>query len=523
MITISKLKADVKSWYETAQENDKIAALNIGYSIICSDTYNKNSDSRSIKLQQHIDTLTQKLDLLTQERDEARTNNANESLNRIMTQAVVQTKQQLINSINESHKVVIDTLKSEKQILKDSLDEYKSKLRSSEDSNNQLKQSADVERERYNELNQQIKCSKTKGNMGEQQIQSILEDAGYIIKKWGNKAGDIAVYSKDDAERLILCIEAKNYDTNANKLGKNGKEIDKFYRDIKEQLESKKSPVYQNSNVPWMFISLKLQIPNIDSLVRQYLGVNCFYVSEPTTESLIASVEIFDAASYAFTKNTQNENYVKTKISELYSLLKLLNEDMYDFNKIDENIETLKKTVTKQHAKLKKKIETIRDSVRLITNDIENPEPKSDSDINLNLDVSNLPHNQILAYIKQLQLDSKQIRMKQVIQQKSNEHSNTNSLDVSTEQTINTSKSNELTKQISKNSIGNLNDEINNLEESSTNEIPNTIITIDEGKTTDTAKNKLVTCDNCGKEVARKNLSRHKKTNKCKNYEDLLT
>jgi len=522
-IDTSKLSLDVKSWYETAEENDKIAALNIGYNIICSDTYNKNSDNRSLKLQQHIDNLNHKLNLLKKERDEEQTSNANESLNRIMTQPIVQAKQQQINSMSESNKQVIDAFNSEKRILKESIEDFKLKLKSSEESNVQLKQSVDLARDQYNELNQQIKCSKIKGNMGEQQIQIILEEAGYIIKKWGNKAGDIAVYSKDDPERLILCIEAKNYDTNPNKLGKNGKETDKFYRDIKEQLESKKSPVYQNSNVPWMFISLKLQIPNVDSLIRQYLGVNCFYVSEPTTESLIASIEIFDAASYVFTKNTQNENYVKTKISELYSLQSCLDDDMYDFNLINKNIDTLKKNISKQEDKLKRKLSTIKDSVLLITNDIENPLNSSNGTINYDVDLVNLPYSEMVNYIKQLQFDAKHNRMKDIVEKTNIDESNLDAISNVFEIQSNEHEQLSVTEQakISENTSENNNDlsifhESNNLNGSNNLNESNK----DSDSKINKKKDKLVSCNNCGREVAKKNLSRHKKTNKCNQFVD---
>ena len=124
MITIdtSKLDKTVASWYATAKENDKLAALNIGFSIICSDTYNKNSNIRTEKLQQIIDTLRQKLELITHERDEARNSNAKESLNEIMTQPIIQSKeqqikskQQQINSMNESHKQLVSIIESEKR------------------------------------------------------------------------------------------------------------------------------------------------------------------------------------------------------------------------------------------------------------------------------------------------------------------------------------------------------------------------------------------------------------------------
>jgi len=250
--------------------------------------------------------------------------------------------------------------------------------------------------------------SKTKGNRGESDVIQLIELAGYTIKHTGNKCGDIWVYHEDNH---IAVMEIKNYgEHNKSKLGmrENGDiapEMEKFYRDSAIQLNKGTT----TTKIPWLFISLRCDIPNKSKLDAEHNGVKCFYLSQPTDIDIVSHMILFNEMYKFHSHNkTETTDLMQCKIQELNKLVRELVDVNYDF-KIMENMfcdavktaETNKTKFYKEKTKYNKRCDENNKRVQRIVMELD-VIPTCDIDLLRDIDAERLTMEEHISYNKNI-------------------------------------------------------------------------------------------------------------------------
>ena len=337
----------------------------------------------------------------------------------------------------------------------------------------QLRENLEIKEREFNELKCKMSTSKTKGEMTEKNIWEIIETNGYICEKPGNHAGDLWIYSPD--KRVICVLEIKNYgEENKNKLGQNGSQTKKMYDDIETQLNSDNT-----INVPWIFVSMGCEIPNVEKLRKTHLGVDCKYLSMPTTKELISWIDFCETINrLKDSKNDVNIIYIQQKINEIEEIFTNLLERKPNFKILKDNVNKLSNNIDKEDKKYNKLIEDSVKRMNEINKSILIDNKIYDDEIDLSKNIDKLSYNEIKEYVKTMQSYSLTL-----VEKINNEKINVEEYDA-------TSISNEENIEI-------------NIEDNS----EEVVIKEEENKKK---------CEICGESV--RNLTRHQKTNKCKSF-----
>jgi hypothetical protein len=444
-ICLNKLDSKTREFYENCYENEIITALIIGHNVITSKHYaNINEENRNNFMDQ-LDNLQNELILSKESYEELETKK--EGDNRLAIEVGLEEKQKVIELL-EKHNCSLTTEKT------------------------QLRENLEIKEREFNELKCKMSTSKTKGEMTEKNIREIIETNGYICEKPGNHAGDLWVYSTD--KRVICVLEIKNYgEENKNKLGQNGSQTKKMYDDIETQLNSDNT-----INVPWIFVSMGCEIPNVEKLRKTHLGVDCKYLSMPTTKELISWIEFCENINrLKDSKNDVNIIYIQQKINEIEEIFTNLLERKPNFKILKENVNKLSNNIDKEDKKYNKLIEDSVKRMNEINKSILIDNKIYDKEIDLTLNIDKLSLNEIKEYVKTMQSYSLTL-----VEKINNEKINIEEYDA-------TSISNEENIEI-------------NIEE---------VVVEEENNEINKKK-----CEICGESV--RNLTRHQKTNKCKSF-----
>jgi len=383
-----KLEHTIKSWYETTDECNIIAAMEIGYKILNSSTYIDNKDTIMESLNKELEKSHLKITSLAEEnrrKVEERELEFDSKL-RLERAKHEELKKDNTHSINIAIENGLKSVERERNTLKDFNNVLTQQTK-------ELCEKLVIKTEEFNNLKCSMKISKTKGEMSEKYIRELIESIGYKTKKPGIHSGDLMVYNKDD--ELICVLEIKNYgEDNKNKLGPNGSEIIKMQNDIKTQIEN-------IGNVPWIFLSLGCEIPYIEKLDKTHLGVKCFYLSLPTENELVGYIKCIEVMVEIKKSVESSDNVLmEFKLYEMYNVLNKLASSKLDFKGINTLIIKLKKKLDKEEEKYNKSIENSVEMSNLIMNNI-----KIDNKIDLTLNIDELKHENIKDYVKMLQLE----------------------------------------------------------------------------------------------------------------------
>jgi hypothetical protein len=383
-----KLEHSIKSWYETTDECNKIAAMEIGYKILNSSVYINNKDTIMESLNKELEDSQLKIKLFTEtKRKEIEERELEfDSKLRLERAKHDELKKDSTHSINIAIEHGLKSVERERTTL----EEFNNNLIQQ---NQELGEKLELKTEEFNELKCSMKISKTKGEMSEKYIRELIESVGYKTTKPGIHSGDLRVYNK--ADELICVLEIKNYgEDNKNKLGPNGSEIIKMYDDIKTQIEN-------IGTVPWIFLSLGCDIPNIEKLDKTHLGVKCFYLSLPSENELVGYIKCIEVM-VGIKKSVESSDNVlmEFKLYEMYNVLNKLASAKLDFKGINEIIIKLKKKLDKEEEKYNKSIENSVEQSKLIMNNITVGE-----EFDLTMDIDELKHENIKSYVKMLQLE----------------------------------------------------------------------------------------------------------------------
>ena len=460
----NKLEDKVKEWYLN-DSSDIISALTIGYNIITSKQYKITKEGDISNLQ---DELLRLEDELSNERDKYN---------------------ELQNKTHNDNKKVIDTALEQsmgyvnKHI--DSLTEFNTGLK---EQNNNLQLNLKLKEDELNDLKCRLSTSKTKGEMTEKNIKQEIESFGYRCEKPGINSGDLFVYSKENEMELVCVLEIKNYgEDNKSKLGLNGSETKKMYNDIETQLNSE-TPI----NVPWLFISLGCEIPKVDELRKTHLGIKCIYLSIPTNKELkgwIDSCEIIRKLNN--NKNDVNIVYIQQKINEIEEIFSKLSNERPSFKQSKEYINKLNRSLEREENKFNKLVEDSVNRMSQIIKSIRMSDDNSyDNDLNLMLNIDELPHVKTKEYVKQLQSYSMNLLDKYNSSKINNEDNNVTN--INNEEDINIINNEDIDLPIIS-EISEINNEIKNKSENK------------------------IECNICGAHV--RHLKKHQKTTKCKNHQ----
>ena len=446
---LNKLDDKTREFYENCEENDLITALIIGYNVITSKHYaNINEENRN-NFMDHLNNLQKELKLSKESYEELE--NKKEGDNRLAIEIGLEEKQKVIDLLGKLN----FTLETEKKELKDNLE---------------------IKEREFNELKCKMSTSKTKGEMTEHNIREILESHGYICEKPGNHAGDLWVYSTD--KRVICVLEIKNYgEENKNKLGDNGSQTKKMYDDIETQLNCDNT-----INVPWIFVSMGCEIPNVEKLRKTHLGIDCKYLSMPTTKELVSWIDFCETINrLKDSKDDVNIIYIQKKINEIEEIFNNLLEKRPNFKTLKDNVNKLGNNIDKEEKKYNKLIEDSVKRMNEINKSILLDNKTYNNEIDLSKNIDKLSYNEIKEYVKTMQSYSLNL-----VEKINNEKINIEEYDA-------TSISNEENIEIN---IENNSEEV-------------------EIKEEENKKNKKK-CEICGESV--RNLKRHQKTNKCKSF-----
>jgi len=383
-----KLEHTIKSWYETTDECNIIAAMEIGYKILNSSTYIDNKDTIMESLNKELEKSHLKITSLAEEnrrKVEERELEFDSKL-RLERAKHEELKKDNTHSINIAIENGLKSVERERNTLKDFNNVLTQQTK-------ELGEKLVIKTEEFNNLKCSMKISKTKGEMSEKYIRELIESIGYKTKKPGIHSGDLMVYNKDD--ELICVLEIKNYgEDNKNKLGPNGSEILKMQNDIKTQIEN-------IGNVPWIFLSLGCEIPYIEKLDKTHLGVKCFYLSLPSENELVGYIKCIEVMVEIKKSVESSDNVLmEFKLYEMYNVLNKLASSKLDFKGINTLIIKLKKKLDKEEEKYNKSIENSVEMSNLIMNNI-----KIDNKIDLTLNIDELKHENIKDYVKMLQLE----------------------------------------------------------------------------------------------------------------------
>tara|TARA_B110000967_G_scaffold205784_1_gene251065 strand:- start:419 stop:1678 length:1260 start_codon:yes stop_codon:yes gene_type:complete len=382
------LDKTIELWYETTDECNKIAAMEIGYKILNSSVYINNKDSLMETLNNELEESQSKIKLLTETNRQEADKREFEFDNKLRLE---RSKQDELKK-DSTHSITIAIENGLKSVERErnTLEEFNTNLIIQ---NKELYEKLELKTEEFNEIKCSMKTSKTKGEMSEKYIRELIESVGYKTTKSGIHSGDLLVSNKYD--ELICVLEIKNYgDDNKNKLGPNGSEINKMYNDIKTQIEN-------IGTIPWIFISLGCEIPNIDQLDTTHLGVKCFYLSLPSENELTGYIKCIEVMVEIKRSVESSDNVLmEFKLYEMYNVLNKLSSAKLDFKGINEIIIKLKKKLDKEEEKYNKSIENSVEQSKLIMNNIT-----VNKEFDLTMDIDELKHEQIKSYVKMLQLE----------------------------------------------------------------------------------------------------------------------
>jgi hypothetical protein len=251
--------------------------------------------------------------------------------------------------------------------------------------------------------------SKTKGNRGESDIQALIESSGYTIKKPGNKAGDLWVFHEGNH---IAVLEIKNWANNESKLGRHrdgelGPEIVKFYRDIDEQLDNATT----TRDVPWLFLSLSCDIPNESTLINEYSGVKCFYLSQPSEKDILIYMTFCkEFNSINIRSKTKTTDFMQCKIQDLCKIINDFTNIRCDFANIEKMFCDMAKTAEnnkdkfyKEKTKYNDRYIKIDKRMKRVMKNID-AVPTSEIDLLKDIDTERLTLEERITYNKQLRL-----------------------------------------------------------------------------------------------------------------------
>lgn len=387
----NNLDKEIREWYETTEESNKIAAMEIGYRVLNTSNYLNNKDKLLSDFTKKLENSYNEINKLKDDTRKKLERKDIEFDNKLILERAK------IEDLKKDNNVAIETG------IKCGIKYIEQENKTLHDYNNLIKtEKKDLQNEllqvttKLHELECSIKISKTKGEMSEKNIKNLLEETGYKIIKPGIHSGDLVVYSANSD--IPLCVlEIKNYgDDNKNKLGPNGSETKKMYNDIKKQLKT-------YGNIPWIFISLGCEIPHIEELVPEYLGVKCFYLSFPSENELIGYIKCIEVI-VELNKNVENEDniHLELKLHDMNNILNKLVSSKIDFTSINELINKLKDKLEKEENKYNKQIE---DSVKLSTKIMNKIQINNKDDIKLNVEINSMSFEEIQDYIKSLQVE----------------------------------------------------------------------------------------------------------------------
>jgi len=388
-VLLSKLDNSTKEWYIESDECDILSALIIGKELITSNYYKTNKEKivndMRIKLEDFETTIDSLKNEFKNER-ELLENEYNRKLN------IEKSKNEELNnkfnidnrdSINIAVSHALKYAENNIELLK------KSNEKLTEDLNNCIKI-----KEEYENFKCNINKSKIKGELTEIEVKKYIENAGFLTKKPGINSGDLFVYTTNN--ELICVLEIKNYgDDNKNKLGPNGSEVYKMYKDIETQLNSE-----NKINVPWLFISLGCEIPNMCELRDSHVGVNCIYLSEPSYKEMIECIKCCIIIN-KINNSGDNELYMQTKIDEIYDIFMKFSKSSPNFKRIKTSLNKSIKDIEKEEEKYNKYLEDNMSRVDKIFKDIKNV-PTNIKNIDYNINIDTLSYKEIGEYMIKL-------------------------------------------------------------------------------------------------------------------------
>jgi len=377
---INKLDDDTKRWYLSNEVGDILSALIIGKEIFTSSYYKTNKDQKVNNMISTIESLKDEY----KNKTELLENGYNKKL-------------QLEKIKNEelTSKFNIDNRDSINIAVEHSLKYANDNIMLLTSSNNKLKEDL----EKYKKIKDEFddfKCnmnkSKIKGELTEIEVKTYIEEAGFITEKPGINSGDLFVYSK--MNELICVLEIKNYgENNKHKLGPNGTEVKKMYNDIETQLNSD-----NKINVPWLFISLGCEIPNMGELRDIHDGVNCIYLSEPSYKEMLECIKCCVIINKLNNTNGKNDIYIQSKLNEIKDIFMLFSKTTPNFKKIKTGLNKSIKDLEKEEDKFNKYLTENTDRINSIFNDIEKC-PNNKKIIDFNKNIEEMKHKDICDYV----------------------------------------------------------------------------------------------------------------------------
>ena len=387
---LNKLDKDTRKWYMESEHCDIVSALIIGKELITSSYYKSNKDKivkdMRIKMEEYennIDLLKNKFKNDKEELEQEYNNKLN--IEKIKNDELT-NKFNIDNrdSINIAVEHALKYAENNIELLKNTNDKL------SEELTNCLKI-----KEEYEKFKCNINKSKVKGELSESEVREYIENSGFITDKPGINSGDLFVYSSDN--ELICVLEIKNYgENNKHKLGPNGSEVKKMYKDIEKQLNSP-----NKINVPWLFISLGCEIPNMSDLRDSHLGVTCIYLSEPSYKEMIECIKCCIIINKLNSSNNNNNSlYIQAKIDEIYDIFLKFSKSSPNFKKIKVSLNKSIKEIDKEEEKYNKYIEENMSRVENIFKDIKKIPNKKN--IDYNVDIENLSYKEIGSYMLEL-------------------------------------------------------------------------------------------------------------------------
>ena len=387
---LNKLDKDTRKWYMESEHCDIVSALIIGKELITSSYYKSNKDKivkdMRIKMEEYennIDLLKNKFKNDKEELEQEYNNKLN--IEKIKNDELT-NKFNIDNrdSINIAVEHALKYAENNIELLKNTNDKL------SEELTNCLKI-----KEEYEKFKCNINKSKVKGELSESEVREYIENCGFITDKPGINSGDLFVYSSDN--ELICVLEIKNYgENNKHKLGPNGSEVKKMYKDIEKQLNSP-----NKINVPWLFISLGCEIPNMSDLRDSHLGVTCIYLSEPSYKEMIECIKCCIIINKLNSSNNNNNSlYIQAKIDEIYDIFLKFSKSSPNFKKIKVSLNKSIKEIDKEEEKYNKYIEENMSRVENIFKDIKKIPNKNN--IDYNVDIENLSYKEIGSYMLEL-------------------------------------------------------------------------------------------------------------------------
>jgi len=399
------LSLNTLNWYKNSNYTDIKSAMEIGYNTITSNNYQLDQNENITKLNKEIEILkNDKHTIISdykaiilekdskfnekvheEERKYKELENRQNTNNELAIKVAVENKTSILTQMNTS-------LQEDKQRLQSQHDEKEQQLIKSQE---EIKKKIDE----FNKLKNHLSGSKNKGEFTEKEIEEFIELEGYVVEKAGNKAGDRHVYYNNE---LICVLEIKNIsEKNEQKLGPNGSEPKKMYRDIDEHIKKKKGT--SQSRVPWLFISIGCKIPHIGELKKKkndHNGVMCEYLSLPTQEDIMFYINAFKSLDCANKSGTD----IELKTIEIHDIINKVTENRPDFDSILKTVTTLENKINKEKKKYDKELENALKRI----NDINNYSLDHLEQLDLDCDVNNIGITEIPNYIKKLQLKVKE-------------------------------------------------------------------------------------------------------------------